>query len=107
MQAFRQVLVYGCLGCLVTYGRQFSRQFLNPRPAGGGALVKKSCRTAEESPSVLQDPVGLYGTLVTDSGGSVGFLQDYLWDLPVLWDSCGTICAEFRVLWDSYRNICV
>ena len=69
--------------------------------------MKKSCRTAEESPSVLQDSVGLYGTLVTDSGGSVGFLQDYLWDLLVLWDSCGTICAGFRVLWDSYRNICV
>ena len=51
--------------------------------------------------------MGLYETLVTDSGDSVGFLQDYLWDLLVLWDSCGTICAGFRVLWDSYRNICV
>ena len=51
--------------------------------------------------------MGLYGTLVTGFGGSVGFLQDYLWDLLVLWDSCGTICAGFRVLWDSCRNICV
>ena len=29
MQALRRVLVYGCLGCRVTFGSQFPRQFLN------------------------------------------------------------------------------
>ena len=65
--------------------------------AGGGvkSLVKKSCRTAEESPSVLQDPVGLYRTLVTDSGGSAGFLQDYLWDFLLLWIPVGLSVPDF------------